>query len=109
MLQHMAKYLGSIFEGVITGVADFGLFIQIRKYMVEGVIRLRDLGDDWWDVSAPEGTVRGEVSGTQYRIGDLIEVLIAKVDVPMRQMDLMPAGLEKGDRKSRKQKSSRKR
>ena len=109
VLQHMAKYLGSIFEGVITGVADFGLFIQIRKYMVEGVIRLRDLGDDWWDVSAPEGTVRGEVSGTQYRIGDLIEVLIAKVDVPMRQMDLMPAGLEKGDRKSRKQKSSRKR
>ena len=108
VLQHMAKYLGSTFEGVITGVADFGLFVQIRKYMVEGVIRLRDLGDDWWDVSASEGTVRGEVSGTLYRIGDPIEVLIAKVDVPMRQMDLMLAGLEKGDRKSRKEKSSRK-
>ncbi len=109
VLQHMAKFLGSTFEGVITGVADFGLFVQIRKYMVEGVIRLRDLGDDWWDVSAPEGTVRGEVSGTAYRIGDLMEVQIAKVDVPMRQMDLMPAGQQKVERKSRKQKSSRKR
>ncbi len=109
VLQHMAKYLGSTFKGVITGVADFGMFVQLSKYMVEGVIRLKDLGDDWWDVSAPEGTIRGEVSGTSYRIGDPIEVSIAKVDVPMRQMDLILAGQQKVERKSRKQKSPRKR
>ncbi|MBI5723854.1 MAG: ribonuclease R [Planctomycetes bacterium] len=84
--------VGEIFDGVITGVANFGIFVQSQKFLVEGLIRLEDLGDDWWEVDARMGQVRGERTGKQFRIGDMMTVQIISVDLARRQLNLSPAG-----------------
>jgi ribonuclease R len=100
VLHHLATKIGEEVEGVVTGVADFGLFVQMPKFLVEGVVKLADLGDDWWDVSTERGTVRGETTGRSIRIGDPLAVVIAEVDVPHRRLVLV-APRKKDDRPAR--------
>jgi ribonuclease R len=109
LLQLMAGRVGEVFRGVITGVANFGVFVQWPQYLVEGLIRMEDLGDDWWDVTANKGQIRGERTGRTYRIGDMLNVRIAAVDVARRQMDLIPEGQEEPAPKKRKKKVKGKR
>ncbi|MCE5328394.1 MAG: ribonuclease R [Planctomycetaceae bacterium] len=96
VLQFLADKVGQKYEGVVTGVTNFGLFVQLHPFATEGLIRMDSLGDDWWDVSLQFGTIRGQRSGKQYRIGDPITVQIAGVDPARRQLDLAPvAGANK--------------
>lgn len=88
ILGYLADKKGETFEGIITGVTDFGVFVQSPKFLIEGLIRLQDLGDDWWNVSSELGKIRGEMSGKVYRIGSKIEVRIDHVDIPRRRLDL---------------------
>jgi ribonuclease R len=100
VLLHLSQKKGELFGGIITGVTDFGIFVQTPKFLIEGLIRLPDLGDDWWEVVAAEGKVRGDLSGKVFRIGDSLEVRIDGVDMPRRQLLLspsyMPARLDRG-------------
>ncbi len=89
ILQHLAGRVGETFEGVISGVADFGVFVQSPRFLVEGLVRLPDLGDDWWDVIANSGEVRGRVSGRRHRLGNTLSVRIASVDVARRELELV--------------------
>jgi len=84
--------VGEGFDGVITGVANFGLFVQMPRFNVEGLVRMQDLGDDWWDVDPKTGTIRGQRSGRAMRIGDVLAVRIAGVDVARRQLNLVLNG-----------------
>ena len=90
ILQLLSTRIGEGFTGVITGVANFGMFVQSPRFLIEGLLRLEELGDDWWQVAARYGQVRGERTGKTWRIGDLIAVRIAGVDVPRRQLNLVP-------------------
>jgi ribonuclease R len=90
VLELLATKVGEGFQGVITGVANFGIFVQSPRYLVEGLIRMPDLGDDWWEVDAKRGEVRGERSGRRFRIGDMLAVRIAGVDKARRQLNLVP-------------------
>jgi len=90
VLQLLETKVGEGFEGVITGVTNFGLFVQSPQFLIEGLVRLEDLGDDWWDVSGQFGQVVGERSGRKFRIGDLMKVRIAGVVVARRQLNLVP-------------------
>ncbi len=90
VLQMLETKIGEDFEGVITGVANFGMFVQSPTYLVEGLVSLQDLGDDWWEVDAKRGEVRGEHTGRRYRIGDAMMVRIAHVDVARRRLNLAP-------------------
>ena len=90
VLELLAKKVGEGFEGVITGVTNFGLFVQSPRYLIDGLVRMPDLGDDWWEVDAKRGQVRGERSGRKFRIGDLMKVRIAGVDKARRQLNLVP-------------------
>jgi len=92
ILQFLEKHVGDTFEGVVTGVTNFGLFVQSRRFLVEGLVRLEDLGDDWWEVEARYGQVRGERTGRRIRIGDVMNVQMIGVDVAKRQLSLRPTG-----------------
>jgi ribonuclease R len=113
VLQMLEKKVGEDFEGVITGVANFGMFVQSPRYLVEGLVSLQDLGDDWWEVDAKRGQVRGEQTGRKYRIGDRMKVRIAFVDLARRRLNLAPvrdlehvAGLPRRVRKPKPGKDS---
>ena len=95
VLEYLKGEQGELFNGIVTGVTDFGLFVQHPKFLIEGLVRLQDLGDDWWDVSSEEGKVRGEYSGKVFKIGTVIEVRIDGVDTARRQLMLTPSWMPK--------------
>jgi ribonuclease R len=98
VLQFLSGRLGEIEEGIVTGVTNVGIFVQLRKYLIDGLIRFSDLADDWWELDPRGGCVYGQRSGRSIKIGDQLRVQIAAVDVAMRDLDLaLPEGeLEEG-------------
>lgn len=80
--------LGEVYDGVITGITNFGVFIQLQRWLVEGLIRFEHLADDWWEVNERTGEVRGQRTGSVLRMGDAVKVKVAKVDLPRRELDL---------------------
>jgi len=102
VLQHLKTRMGEDFEGVVTGVAEMGLFVQLGQFMVDGLVRLQNLGDDWWEIDARRGRVRGDVSGRVYKLGQKVKVRIASVDVALRQMDLAIVEESRPEKKKRK-------
>jgi ribonuclease R len=109
VLQLLEDRVGEVFDGTITGLTNFGIFVQSPRYLVEGLVRLEDLGDDWWDVNTRYGTVKGEATGKTFRMGGVITVRIAGVDVPRRQLNLVPEEPTKTGKKKAKGKGGKKR
>ncbi len=89
VLQHLAGRIGESFEGVVTGVTDFGLFVQSPRFLVEGLLRLEDLGREAWQADLDRGLVRGQRTGRVVRLGSVLKVTIAQVDVARRFLDLV--------------------
>ncbi len=104
VLRLMQNRIGDHLEGVVTGVAQVGVFVQVDYYLIDGLIRLEDLGDDWWDVDAAHGCVVGQRSGRRFRIGDRMEVLVDSIDVARRQLNL--ATPHQAERRGRSSESS---
>ena len=95
ILQFLETKVGEDFQGVITGVTNFGMFVQSPRFLIDGLVRFQDLGDDWWEVDSKLGMVTGERTGMRFRIGDLIDVRIAGVDIARRQLNLAPQSAER--------------
>jgi ribonuclease R len=62
--------------------------VQIQTYLIEGLIRYENLLDDWWDVDARAGNIRGQRSGMRIGIGDVVSVIISRIDLARRELDL---------------------
>jgi ribonuclease R len=84
--------VGDVFRGVVTGVARFGLFVQLVDNMVEGLVRVEDLGDDWFDWIESRMELRGRRTGRAWRLGDALDVRVDRVDRALRRVDLRPVG-----------------
>ena len=80
--------IGEEFSGVATGITNFGVFVQIQTFLIDGLIRYEDLMDDWWDVDEKSGQIRGQRTGQIIRIGDLVKVIIVRVDIARRELSL---------------------
>jgi ribonuclease R len=88
VLELLEKHIGEEFDGVITGITNFGIFVQIRQYLIDGLIRYEDLMDDWWQVDEKAGKVFGQRTGTRIGIGDVAKVVIVGVDLARRELNL---------------------
>ncbi len=88
LLTLMQDHIGDEFMGVVTGITNFGVFVQIGMYLLDGLIRYEDLMDDWWDVDERAGVVRGQRTGKKIGIGDVAKVRIVKVDLARRELNL---------------------
>src|SRR6266850_4483745 len=93
LLELLKDRVGEQFVGVATGITNFGIFVQISEYLVDGLIRYEDLLDDWWDVDERSGQVRGQRTGTRIGIGDVVKVTVVNVDVARRELNLAVAEL----------------
>lgn len=98
ILTLMQRHVGDEFTGVVTGVTNFGVFIQISQYMIDGLIRYENLLDDWWQVDERGGTVRGQRTGVQIKMGDVVKVIVVRVDLPRRELDLSISQLSERSR-----------
>ena len=102
-LQLLSKKIGEELDGVVTGLASFGLFVQSKKYGVEGLIRMGDLGTDHWAYDTKAQCIIGERSGYSIRLGQAVKVRIVSVNIPARQLNVTPAEpLAQGPKQSRK-------
>jgi ribonuclease R len=88
LLELLSKHIGDEFTGVVTGITNFGIFVQLKDWLIDGLIRYEQLMDDWWEVDERSGVVRGQRTGRKIGIGDVAQVIIVKVDIPRRELDL---------------------
>src|SRR5262249_28045044 len=88
ILELMQNHVGEEFTGVVTGITNFGIFVQLSTWLIDGLIRYEDLLDDWWDVDERAGLIRGQRTGQKIGIGDVAKVVVVKVNVPRRELDL---------------------
>jgi ribonuclease R len=100
VLHLLARRLGEESDGVVTGVANVGVFVQLREFLIDGLIRFADLPDDWWELDQRQGILVGQRSGRKIRIGDRLRVRIAAVNIPARELDLAPVEPKAAGRKA---------
>ncbi len=87
-VRFMADKVGDEFEGYITGVAAFGLFIELIEHFVEGLVHVSTMADDYYRFVEKAHILHGEKTGRVYRLGDKVKVQVVKVDMERRQVDL---------------------
>ena len=84
----------TIFTGVVTGVTDFGIFVEITSTNCEGMVRLADLKDDFYEWDRNNYRVVGKRTGRVINFGDTVKVTVKGTDLERRSMDLELVGLE---------------
>jgi ribonuclease R len=90
-LLFMKGRIGDEFDGVISGVTTFGIFVEIPEYLVEGLVHIKDLEDDYYLYDEKRYCLSGKNHGKVYRLGDSVRVVITRVSLEMRKLDFMLA------------------
>jgi ribonuclease R len=93
ILQMLNDKIGKELDCVVTGLTNFGVFAQSRKFGIEGLIHLTDLGPDEWKFNTSAHCIIGQRSGCTIRLGQPLKVFIVSVNVPARQLNLAPVKL----------------
>jgi ribonuclease R len=87
-VRFMADKVGDEYEGYITGVAPYGLFVELIEHYVEGMVHVSSMADDYYRFVEQQHVLRGENTKKVYRLGDKINVQVVRVDMERRQIDL---------------------
>ena len=87
-VRFMANKVGDEYSGYITGVAPFGLFVELVEHYVEGLVHVSSMADDYYRFVEQEHVLRGEHTKKIYRLGDRVDVQVVRVDMERRQVDL---------------------
>ena len=86
-VKFMEKHLGETFTGVISGVAEFGFWVQIPENGAEGLIKLRDLMDDSYTYDKSTHAVYGSRTGNRYQLGQEVQIKVIKANLIQKQLD----------------------
>ncbi|HKE83754.1 MAG TPA: ribonuclease R [Vicinamibacterales bacterium] len=87
-VRFMADKVGDEYDGYVTGVAAFGLFIELVDHYVEGLVHISSMGDDYYRFVEQQHVLKGENTKKVYRLGDRVRVQVVRVDMERRQVDL---------------------
>lgn len=90
--EFMRDHTGSVFHGLITGVQSYGFFVEIEELLVEGLVHVSSLKDDWYEYRSRQQKLVGRKNRRQFRLGDRVEVQVKSVDYYRQQIDLVVVG-----------------
>ena len=90
MTEYMSQHVGEVFDAVISGVTDFGIFAELPN-TIEGLIRMTSLDDDYYVYEEQGYQLRGQRHGNVYKLGQKIKVRCINADIAMRNIDFEPA------------------
>lgn len=90
-LRFMEDKLGEVYDGIITGATQFGFFVQLKEFFVEGLVHISTLADDYYHYVEKLHCLRGEKKKKTYRIGDTVRVRLDRVDTARKRMDFSVA------------------
>ncbi|MGM9871368.1 MAG: ribonuclease R [Muribaculaceae bacterium] len=88
-VEYMNDHLGEVYDGVISGVTEWGLYVELTDNMCEGLVPMRDLADDYYDFDEKNFTLVGRRHGNRYRLGDNVKVRVARANLDKKQLDFV--------------------
>lgn len=89
----MAERIGQEYEGLIVGVKDYGFYVELEDVFVEGLVHISTLTDDWYVFDPQRHALIGRRRRRQFRLGDIVRVRVARVDVDHRLVEFVLVGL----------------
>jgi ribonuclease R len=90
-VEFLSDKIGEVFEGVISGVTEWGIYIELVGCKCEGMISMRDLTDDFYDYDEDNYRLVGKKTGRQFQLGDELMIEVARANLAKRQMDFVLA------------------
>lgn len=87
-VEYISDFIGEEFEGIISGVTDWGLYVEISQFRAEGLVRIQNLGSDYYEYDEINKCILGKSSRKKWQLGDPLKVLVVAADVFKRQIDL---------------------
>jgi ribonuclease R len=100
-VEFMSSRLGEEYDGIISGVVSFGIFVEIIEFMVEGLVHISDLEDDYYLFEEKAYRLKGRSSGRTYRLGDKVRVRVVRVNVNERLLDFVLVEKKEGKKKKK--------
>ena len=88
-IEYLRNHLGNEFSAIISGITNFGIFVKITDILAEGLIKLRDLDDDYYIHDEKNYAIIGKRTKKQYRLGDKIHVKLIRVDEERSELDFI--------------------
>jgi ribonuclease R len=85
--EYMQDKLGETFDGIISGVVSFGVFVELKDIYIDGLVHITSLRNDYYHFDAIHHRLIGKRSGMVYRLGDPIRITVARVNLDERQID----------------------
>jgi len=88
-VEYMKEHIGETFDALISGVTEYGLYVQDKITLAEGLLHISALGDDYYEYNEKTYSLMGKKSKKTYRLGDSIQVKLTKADMEKRQLDFV--------------------
>ena len=86
-VEYMKERLGQIYDGVISGVTEWGIYVELAQNKCEGMIPIRELDDDYYVFDEKNYCITGRRKGKKFQLGDEVVVKIARADLDKKQLD----------------------
>lgn len=86
-VEFLADHLGEVYDGVISGVTEWGLYVELNNNKCEGMVPIRDLNDDYYEFDEKNYCIVGRHTNTRYRLGDNITIQVARANLERKQID----------------------
>lgn len=86
--EYMAERVGNIYQGIISGITPFGVFVELEN-TVEGLVHISSMDDDYYIFNEKNMTLRGERTKKAFKIGDIVRIKVAKVDISEGEIDFL--------------------
>ena len=102
--EYMVDQIGEDFDGVVTSVTNFGLFVQISELMIDGLVHVTSLPNDYYHYDSGRMQLVGERTGRAFGLGEPMKVIVQRVDMETRRIDFRPAELPHEDTRKRRRK-----
>jgi ribonuclease R len=88
-VEYMRRHVGDEFEGIISGVINYGIFVELKDTLVEGMVHVRNMEDDYYEYDQKNYTLIGRREGRRYRLGDKVNVRVLSVDPERGEIDFV--------------------
>ncbi|HEV8539185.1 MAG TPA: ribonuclease R [Bacteroidota bacterium] len=88
-VEYMKRHVGDEFDAIISGVTNFGIFVEIADILVQGLVRVRDMKDDYYVYDEKHYSLIGRRTKKRYRLGDSVRIQVVRVDPEERQIDFV--------------------
>ena len=99
-VEYMADHISEEYDGMISGVTEWGIYVELDENKCEGLVPMRDMADDYYDFDDKNFLIRGRRRGNVYRLGDKVRVRVANANLERKQLDFLlvdPQGNRPGE------------